>query len=185
MTRSLLWFRRNLRVADNPALEYALNNSEQILALYIQQPLQGESHHRGSRQQTFIQANLACLQKQLAGQGIELMQVTWSDYRETLRALPKFIEKQDINLLIANREHGISEQRRDHSPRSQLEIPFARFNADCILESGSVRNRSSEMFRVFTPFRNQWLKTLLAQGYALADSSNPQAAAENESTGEC
>lgn len=180
INRCLLWFRSDLRITDNPALNYAINNSDEILALFIHQPLQEERHHIGARQKAFINSNLESLKIQLKKIGIELLQVSWTDYSETLRELPEFILQQGINLLVANRENGINENRRDHELRSKLEIPFARFNADCILDYGTVLNGSGEMFRVFTPFRNQWLKILLNKGYAL--DASPSAIETDENT---
>ena len=174
MERNLIWFRSDLRISDNPALAHALETGNPSLALYIHQPAQDLLHHRGRRQLDFIQANLDMLHRELDALDIELLEVTWDDYATTERKLPEFIAQHEVTRLIANREHGVYEHRRDHALRSSLEIPFYRFNADCVLECGSVLNGSGEMFRVFTPFRNRWLRVLQERGYALAASPAAQ-----------
>jgi len=38
MTKSIIWFRNDLRLADNPALDYAKSNNHEILFIYILDP---------------------------------------------------------------------------------------------------------------------------------------------------
>ena len=45
MAKGLVWFRSDLRLDDNPALNAALEKYEEVLAIYIFSQSQWESHN--------------------------------------------------------------------------------------------------------------------------------------------
>lgn len=161
----LVWFRSDLRVGDNPALHHAIESADRLVAMYIHTPQQ-DQQYRGPRQQAFIKANLQFLASRLEQLGIELEVAQCARYAKVPDQIVKTVKKHRITQVFANREPGINEERRDHDVARKIGLPFKRFNGDCVLKYGSVVNGKGDMFRVFTPFRNAWLKTLGQQGYS-------------------
>lgn len=168
MKKHLLWFRSDLRVHDNPALYQATKDADSLLAVYIRCPAQERLHDRGQRQLDFIDEHIQQLKTFLHQHKIKLHLLECDLYAEVPGLLDQFIQQQKITALFANREMGVNEDQRDHQVREHINIPFHRLNGDCILKPGSVLTQSSEMFRVYTAFRNAWVRQFQQQGYTLA-----------------
>jgi deoxyribodipyrimidine photo-lyase len=168
MKKHLVWFRTDLRIQDNPALYHAMHGAESIVAVFIKSPGQDKLHDKGPRQLKFIDENLQILKNSLHKHSIELQILQCEFYSEIPDLLNNVIQQQRIGALFANRESGVNEDRRDTEVRDLIEIPFYRLNGDCILVPGSVRTKKNEMFRVFTAFRNAWIKQFQALGFSLA-----------------
>lgn len=168
MKKHLLWFRSDLRVKDNPALYHASKDAISLDAVYIHCPGQDNLHGVGTRKLNFINNNLQALKYSLANHSIELHILQCDFYSQVPGLLKQFIQQRKIVAIFANRETGLNEDNRDIQVRDLIKIPFYRLKGDCILPPGSVVTKSSEMFRVFTPFRNAWIKQFQEQGYSLA-----------------
>ena len=167
MTQHLVWFRNDLRVADNPALYQACRESTRVRAVYIDCPGQWREHGQGSRQLDFIDRNLSRLQHALQQRGIELNRLQCDDFSQVPDLLAAHIQQQGISKLFANREIPVNERRRDRAVKDRLEIPFELFNGDCVISHGSLRTGNGQMYRVYTPFSKAWLAALREQGYRL------------------
>ena len=70
---NLMWFRRDLRIEDNPALYEACLSRSGVVAIHIKTPLTWASHHMGHPQQQWLNANLDCLAQSLASLNIPLL----------------------------------------------------------------------------------------------------------------
>ena len=168
MKKHLLWFRSDLRVNDNPALHLAIKEAESLLAIYIRCEAQQRLHDRGQRQLDFIDEHLQQLKIFLHQHKIKLQLLECELYAEVPQLLEQFIQQHKISALFANREMGVNEDQRDHRVRERIRIPFYRLHGDCILNPGSVLTQNHEMFRVYTAFRNAWIRQFQQQGYTLA-----------------
>jgi deoxyribodipyrimidine photo-lyase len=168
MKKHLVWFRSDLRVQDNPALYHASKNAESIVAVYIQCSGQDKLHATGKRKLKFIRDNLQVLKNTLQHHSIKLQILQCEFYSQIPELLNEVIQQQDIGAIFSNRESGVNEDTRDQLVRELIDVPFYRLNGDCILQPGSVLTNNNEMFRVFTPFRNAWIRQLQAQGFSLA-----------------
>ena len=61
MKHILVWFRNDLRVSDNPALTFALQQNVKVSAVYIHCPGQCKIHSLGNSKLEFIAVNLDAL----------------------------------------------------------------------------------------------------------------------------
>jgi deoxyribodipyrimidine photo-lyase len=168
MKKNLVWYRSDLRIHDNPALYHAAKDGDSIVGIYIQCPAQDQLHDKGARQLSFIKDNLHSLKNTLHNHSIELHILQCSHYAQVPELIKQMIQQHSISALFANREPGVNEDIRDQQVRDLIGIPFYRLNGDCILPPGSVLTQSGEMFRVFTAYRNAWIKQLQLQGFSLA-----------------
>ncbi|MGC9460001.1 deoxyribodipyrimidine photo-lyase [Vibrio genomosp. F10] len=159
---ALLWIRRDLRIHDNPALCEAIKLGAKT-AVYISTPLQWEQHNLAPIQADFIERHLCALAEPLAKLGIQLIHLPSTDYRSQIDVLTSYCEEQGIDAVCANSEPEINELERDQSfkhPHIELKI----FHCDTILPVGTVLNKQETMFKVFTPFKNAWLKRVQLTG---------------------
>ncbi|KFZ37041.1 deoxyribodipyrimidine photolyase [Shewanella mangrovi] len=154
-----IWFRQDLRVADNQALHAATKMARQhqltLKAVYIETPLQWQKHDVGLRQLDFLQRHLRCLQQSLAALGVEL-ELWHSDDFDGVNALWQArMRQENVVAIFAGREPELNEIRRDQA-LLEAEVPLNFTNEHCILPPGSVVNQSGDMYRVFTPFFKRW-----------------------------
>ncbi|NHI01469.1 deoxyribodipyrimidine photo-lyase [Oceanimonas sp. MB9] len=165
--RHLVWFRNDLRLADNPALHAAMDEGEQVQALYIDCPGQWRQHGNSPLQRDFLRRNLQALSEGLARLGVPLELLVCEHFDDVPERLSGWIKEHDIDALYANRDIGINERRRDKAVQQALNIPCRVFNGDCVMNHGSITTQSGDMYKVFTPFSKAWLSALKAQGYRL------------------
>ena len=75
MAKGLVWFRSDLRLDDNPALNAALRKYEEVLAIYIFSHSQWESHNESNIKHEFLINNLILLKESLEHLGIPLIAI--------------------------------------------------------------------------------------------------------------
>ena len=62
----LVWFRNDLRLADNPALRHACAGDEPVAALFIVSPTQWQTHKLAPVRQRFMLAQVDAMGRELA-----------------------------------------------------------------------------------------------------------------------
>ena len=65
MAKGLVWFRTDLRLDDNPALNAALNACDEVYAIYIFSYFQWDAHSESNIKQEFLVNNLILLKESL------------------------------------------------------------------------------------------------------------------------
>ncbi|CAK3058819.1 deoxyribodipyrimidine photolyase [Vibrio crassostreae] len=158
----ILWIRRDLRIHDNPALVSAVENGVSI-AVFISTPLQWQQHHLAPIKADFIYRHLKQLESQLAEFGITLLHLKATDFNDQATKLIDLCKQLDSQSVYANSEPEVDEQVRDQQLISRG-VNLQISNCDVMLPLGSVLNQQGEMFKVFTPFKNAWLKQVQAKG---------------------
>ena len=166
MSKALVWFRRDLRVADNPALYTACQQHSEVRALYIDCPKQWQHHQQSARQQKFIAQHIVALRARLAKLGIPFEELRADLFDQVPAILARWIKRQQIDALYMNRDiGGINEARRDAAVQKIVAIPCHIYQADCVIDPGTVLTKTGQMYQVFTPFCRAWLVHLQRVGY--------------------
>ncbi|KAB0478601.1 deoxyribodipyrimidine photo-lyase [Vibrio chagasii] len=171
----ILWIRRDLRIHDNPALVSAIENGVSI-AVFISTPQQWYQHHLAPIKADFIFRHLKQLEAELADLGITLLHLKATDFDDQAKQLTELYQQLGSQVVFANSEPEADEQARDQQLISSG-INLKTSDCDVMLPLGSVLNQQGEMFKVFTPFKNAWLKEVQAKGIqcspaALASNNN-------------
>jgi len=154
----LMWFRNDLRVADNTAL-HAASQAGDLRAVFVVTPKQWRAHDMAPIQQRFIEQNLHALHAALAERGIALDILKATDFAAVPAALKKYCREQGIDEVFCNREYPINEKRRDVAVEEVLAtqgIAFRSFDDQCIVAPGVLKNGSGRPYVVFTPFSKSW-----------------------------
>lgn len=151
--RALVWFRRDLRVQDNPALSQALRDNDEVLALYVHDAdLEAALPQQASgwwRQQA-----LGDLNRALKGH-LNLLQ------GEPLKVLSASVETWQINSVYWNRQYEPATIKRDQSIKQFLQargVAVHSFSASLLNEPWQCLKPNQEPYRVFTPYYKQVLK---------------------------
>ncbi|WP_299568182.1 FAD-binding domain-containing protein [uncultured Shewanella sp.] len=166
MMKTLIWFRQDLRLADNlavcEAFEFALRqsasqekSSAQVEALYIVSPLQWQSHDVAAIQIDFIERHVNILAQGLAALGVKLNVVTLPWFDDVMDWMPSFLAENQIERVFATQEPEFNERKRDQQ-LLDIGLPITFVAQDCIINAGEVNNLSGQMYKVFTPFSKKW-----------------------------
>jgi deoxyribodipyrimidine photo-lyase len=163
----ILWFRNDLRTHDNPALHYFLNNTtseKSCKAFFFVSEKQWHEHHWAPIKIDLVKRHAYALVEELALLNIELELITLPSFASQITYLKSYCINNNIDAVIANSEVEINEQQRDKAC-IDLGIPLQLFEADVIVPKGRVRNKTGEMYKVFTPFKKAWLRYVKEHGF--------------------
>ena len=167
---NLVWFRKDLRIIDNPALTEASKNGP-FKAIFVSTPEQWRKHDMAPIQIDFLERHLNLLQNQLAELGIELVHIESHNFDDQINALHEYAKTHQINNIYANSELEVNESLRDKKIL-ELGLSLKLLESDVIVPKGDILNGSGEMYKVFTPFRNTWLKYLVSHSVPICQFTN-------------
>lgn len=170
----LIWFRRDLRVADNAALHLALSRCRQVHCLFIfdKAILSGLPH--ADRRVEFIRESLVELDaalRQLSGKvgaGLIVRHALASDELPRLAALLK------VQAVFAARDYEPQALARDDTVRAALAqagCAFFTCKDQVIFEGREILTQSGTPYGVFTPYKNNWLSRVAPEHLTQHDSA--------------
>lgn len=164
----LLWFRNDLRLHDNNAVHFFLEQAQQTpchcQAIFFITPKQWQQHNLASIKIDLIYRHLDWLEKQLAALNIKLSIIEVADFKEQHNYLLNLHQQMNNLAIVANSEVEINEQTRDNS-LIDAGVNLSLFECDVIIPKGRILNQSGDMFKVFTPFKKAWIKHIQQYGF--------------------
>ena len=155
MTRTIMWFRRDLRLADNPALSAAVEAGEVIPAFVID-PRLLQSERVGEKRVAWLVANLAALDESLRERGSRLI-VRRGDPPAMLGQLAHETRAQR---LVFNVDLSPYARRRDRRVSLELErngLTVEAFDDVSLHHPEDVVTMTGRPYQVFTAFKRAWL----------------------------
>ncbi len=145
--RSLFWFRRDLRLADNPALLAAIDEGEDVLALFI---LDLDIAERaGDYRKAYLASSLNALDDSLKGK----LAVIAGD---AVLVLKDVIARYQITSVHVGQDfapYGVSRDARVEAAGIHLN----KTGSGYAVSPGRVRKPDGTNYRVYTPFYRAWL----------------------------
>jgi deoxyribodipyrimidine photo-lyase len=156
---SLVWFRNDLRLGDNPALQAAIQRGAAILPVFVYAPEEEAPWSPGAASRWWLHQSLAALEASLRAVNSRLI-IRQGAALDSLREL---INETGAGAVFWNRRVEPAVIGRDAKLKEALldqGLEVKSFNAALLHKPWAIQNRSGEPFRVFTPF---W-KNCLAQG---------------------
>ncbi|RPD37113.1 deoxyribodipyrimidine photo-lyase [Candidatus Liberibacter solanacearum] len=163
MSVHLVWLRNDLRITDNKALYAACKNpNAKVIAVFIATPQQWNQHGMSARQATFIYATLLQVQQSLSKRGIVLQYHQCSHFDDSIKWLDVYCQEKKVTELFYNRQYEINEHRRDQELERRLKnrVICRGFDDSVLLPPGKIFNRSCEMYKIYTPFRKEFIQHL-------------------------
>lgn len=151
----ILWFRRDLRLTDNPALTAAVATGRPILPVYILDE-NGEGRRPGAASLWWLDKSLRALDAALRRRGGRLI-LRRGDSEAELRRL---IDQTGADQVFINRRFEPDAFVRDADIAHALKdegVDCHGLNGSLMARPGAVRTGAGKPYRVFTPF----LKALL------------------------
>jgi len=157
MKISVFWFRRDLRLNDNKALEEAIKSGMPILPVFIFDELILNELPKDDARVSFIYQNLEKLNKELIKYGSSLLCLKGKPTEIWQQLTSKF----EIESVFLNRDYEPYAIRRDNEIKAYLSekgIGFFTFKDQVIFEENEILKEDGNPYTVFTPYKNKWLK---------------------------
>jgi len=145
----IVWFRQDLRLADNPALTYAVRHAKQIIPLFILD--EDDPRTPGAASRWWLHQSLDALDRDLKAKGSSLILARGS----ALNILEDLIGKSGATGVVWNRVYEPWARNRDSGIKTTLRargVMPKSFNAGLLKEPHEIATRNGDPFRVFTPF---------------------------------
>ncbi|MEE4184863.1 MAG: deoxyribodipyrimidine photo-lyase [Gammaproteobacteria bacterium] len=153
---AIIWFRSDLRLADNPALTAAAASGRPLVALYILDESSPGRWAPGGASRWWLHHSLARLADDIAGYGGQLILRRGSSVDQ----LAAQIGQVDAGAIYWNKVHEPWALELDEAVRAELRgrVELHRSLSNLLVQPGHVLNGSGEPFKVFTPFYKKLLQ---------------------------
>jgi deoxyribodipyrimidine photo-lyase len=160
MPPSIVWFRSDLRVHDNPALTAALADGD-ARALLVLAPAQWRTHGAGAARLAFLLRCLDALKAELERLGVPLEIVESAWFRDHPEVVLGAMRRHGATSLHFNAEYPLDEMRRDDAVLRRLRaagLEASVWHGGALVAPGSIRTATGGDYTVFTPFRRRFFE---------------------------
>jgi deoxyribodipyrimidine photo-lyase len=148
---SIVWFRQDLRLDDNPALKAAAASGDAVIPVFIWAPREENPWAPGAASRWWLQQSLQTLSNALREKGSRLV-IRRGPALAALRAL---ILDTGAQKVCWNRRYEPAVRERDEQVCAALRkagVEAQDYPGTLLFEPGELRTKSGKPFQVFTPF---------------------------------
>jgi deoxyribodipyrimidine photo-lyase len=166
MTKSLFWFRRDLRLDDNPALAAATSRDRPVFAVWCRSQLTGLNE----RQVRFVLAAVNALRTQLAAHSATLS-VLDGEPASALCAAAMRLGASAVFCARALDPRECDVEKRVEAALQASGIRLVRIGCDAVFEPESIaalKQAPGAGYRVFPPFYQAWRSLTIPPGVPAA-----------------
>jgi deoxyribodipyrimidine photo-lyase len=163
-----MWFRSDLRIRDNTALQRACGAGDAgVIGVFAICPRQWSEHDWGAMKVDFVLRNVAALSDSLAERNIPLLVTQCDTFDEVPAKLLTLARRHRCTGIHFNREYEVNELRRDEAVTTlfrQSGLEVHAHTDQVIVDVGRLRTGAGDWYSVFTPFKRKWLQSLDESG---------------------
>ena len=144
----IVWFRQDLRLADNPALRAAVATGAPVFPVFVLDDDAAGAWKPGSASRWWLRKSLAGLDASLGG-ALRIV------YDEAAKIVPDLVRETGARAVYWNRCVEPWRVRRDDEIKSRLladDIEVHTFNGGYLYDPAEIRKQDGTPYRVFTPF---------------------------------
>ena len=162
--RSLVWFRADLRIRDNPALSEACRNSDEgVMAVFCACPAQWRAHGWAAIKVDLLLRHLTDLSQSLNDLNIPLLLRRPPRFADVAHLLLDLAECHRCDALWFNREYEVNECHRDAQVTDRFVDAGKAVHAwedQSVIAPATLHTTNDTFYSVFTPFRKKWIATV-------------------------
>lgn len=148
---TIIWFRQDLRLSDNPALAAAIDRGGPVVALYILEDDSQDGWPIGGAGRWWLHQSLLALSQKLKQRGSDLVLRRGA----ALEILDEVVDATIAGAVYWNRCYEPASIARDREIKSRLrerDLDVRSFNASLLAEPWEIETKTGSPYRVFTPF---------------------------------
>ncbi|MGN6523126.1 MAG: deoxyribodipyrimidine photo-lyase, partial [Actinomycetes bacterium] len=152
--RSVFWFRRDLRLDDNPALLHAGRDGREVLPLFVLDPALWQP--AGETRRAYLAASLRSLNDDLVARLGAPLHVREGDPVKVVARMAQEFGADEVHIAA---DYGPYGRQRDEKVERALhaeDIELVRTGSPYAVAPGRVTKQDGEPFRVFSPFARAW-----------------------------
>ncbi|MFK4086864.1 cryptochrome/photolyase family protein [Kribbella sp. NPDC020789] len=146
---TVMWFRRDLRLSDNPALLDAVSAGGDVLGLFVLDPLLWK--RSGDRRRDRLASSLRALSRQMGGRLV----VRSGD---PVTVVPQVADEVDAVSVHVSADYAPYGSGRDQEVEASLKCPLVATGSPYAIAPGRIRNQQGRPYQVFTPYYRAWLE---------------------------
>lgn len=150
-TPVIVWFRRDLRLADNPALAAAIARKRPLILLFIREPASAKERPLGAASNWWLDKSLRRLSEDIRERGGQFL-LRSGDPKTEIR---KIISETGAQEIYWNRRYDLVGRMRDTEIKSELadlDIKVESFNGSLLSEPWAFKTGAGGYYKVFTPY---------------------------------
>jgi deoxyribodipyrimidine photo-lyase len=154
---ALVWFRRDLRLLDNPALEVAATHHHRVVPVYVHQPDDEQPWSPGAASRWWLHHSLQALADQLQANGLGLHIISG----EPGMVLEKLSTELGADAVYWNRCYEPQQRVHDEDISKRLRnagLQVKTFNASLLFDPWQIERKDGGAYRVFTPYHRACLR---------------------------
>ena len=149
---TLLWFRADLRLADNPALADAASRGDPVVPVFILEDQDAGAWAPGGASRWWLHGSLAALDHDLRELGLPGLILRRGPAEAAMAAL---VAQTQAKAVVWNRRHEPWAVARDRRIKASLRaqgVEARSFTATLLCDPSSFSNLQGQPYKVFTPF---------------------------------
>lgn len=152
----IVWFRRDLRLTDNLALNTAVKTNQPIIPLFIFDPAILQSDRLGVPRLKFMLQALHALNAELYKHQCGLL-IRHGNPSAVLQTL---VAESDADKLFFNLDYTPYARIRDQAIENTLNIKICTFHDRLLAKPYDIAKKDGTPYVVYTPFKNKWRKLI-------------------------
>jgi deoxyribodipyrimidine photo-lyase len=159
----LMWFRRDLRLADNAALHAALSQCQRVHAVFVLDRDILDALPNADRRVDFILGSLQQLDEALRELGGMPGHGLIVAHARAAEAVVSLAIELKVDCVYAGHDYEPQARARDTKVQAALQahgIDFHTCKDHVIFEEREIVTQTGSAYGVFTPYKNKWLATL-------------------------
>lgn len=152
---TVLWFRRDLRLHDHPALATAMAGGGRVVPVFVLDDALLGGRWRSANRAWFLRWSIAALADALASRGAPLVLL----HGNPVDVVPAYATSVGARRVVVHRDYAPYGRRRDARIEADLArrgIAWLETPGQLIHEPGTVLTTEGRPFRVYGPFRRAW-----------------------------
>ena len=147
MKRSIVWFRRDLRISDHPALNAAIEGSDEVIPLFILDKQQ--IAEAGEKLLAYMSNSLRALDESLGNR----LHIIEGDQVKIIKELMELYGATEVHISAEVERYGAQRDQRVEAAG----IPLIRTGSPYAVAPGRVVKPSDGTpYKVYTPFYKNW-----------------------------
>jgi deoxyribodipyrimidine photo-lyase len=149
---AIVWFRRDLRVHDQPIFDVAAARAKRSLAVFVlDETLLGPS---GKARRTFLYRSLRDLDESLGGR----LLVVRGDPAEVIPKLAGAVKAGSVHIAADFGPYGRERDEAVEKALGERDVELVRTGSPYAVAPGRITKSDGEPYKVFTPFSRAWVQ---------------------------